>query len=282
MNVVKCRNGDYFDADKYELCPHCGAASIIKMPAKKGTDDAKNNKSGLFRKKRKSEVEIKDVAADEEETFGIFEHGSEDADRGQQIPEEEKSVGYYGDIVMPPQPPEQPQKKPQGSLQNALKEAVGDEGKTRGYFSLGEEQPASNESTAPGAPRLGTVTGAANPVVGWLVGIKGKHLGESFPLVTGRNAVGRGTGNDVVLNKDQAVSREKQCFILYEPKKRQFFIQPGESSSLTYLNDENVMAPQEMKAMDRIEMGSTVLIFVPLCSERFDWEEVLKEAKSNE
>lgn len=280
MNVVKCRNGDYFDADKYELCPHCGAASIIKIPAKKGTDDTKNtNKSRWFGKKKKSEVEVKDVSANEQGTFGVFESKNGDTNEKQQINETEKSAGYYEDIVLPP---DQPQKKSQNSLEHALKEAVGDEGKTRGYFSLGEEQTVSGRADAECASHSGTVTNAANPVVGWLVGIRGRHLGESFSLVTGRNTVGRGAGNDVVLSRDQAVSREKQCFILYEPKKRQFFIQPGESSSLTYLNNENVMAPLEIKAMDKIELGGTVLIFVPLCTERFDWEEILKEAKSNE
>lgn len=23
MNVVKCKNGHFFDADTYEICPHC-------------------------------------------------------------------------------------------------------------------------------------------------------------------------------------------------------------------------------------------------------------------
>ena len=35
------------------------------------------------------------------------------------------------------------------------------------------------------------------------------------------------------------------------------------------------MAPQEIKKYDKIEVGSTVLLFIPLCGEEFSWEEYL-------
>jgi hypothetical protein len=40
---------------------------------------------------------------------------------------------------------------------------------------------------------------------------------------------------------------------------------------LVYLNDEEVLTPVEVAPYDRIELGETVLLFIPFCGERFTW-----------
>ena len=114
------------------------------------------------------------------------------------------------------------------------------------------------------------------PVVGWLVCLNGEDAGKSFTLKSGRNFIGRGADMDVVLSGDMSVSREKHAIILYEPKKRVFLAQPGESKELFYVNDEVVLNVTSLNAYDKIAIGNTELYFVPFCGEVFAWEDLGK------
>lgn len=116
-----------------------------------------------------------------------------------------------------------------------------------------------------------TVSGI-EPVVGWLICIDGEEKGVSFNLKGGRNFVGRSPKMDIVL-KDSSVSRDKHAVILYEPKRREFIAQPGESRELFYLNDEVVLNFNKLSPYDILQVGNTKLMFIPFCSERFSWED---------
>ena len=114
------------------------------------------------------------------------------------------------------------------------------------------------------------------PVVGWLVCIKGEYIGESFKIKAGRNNIGRMLSNDIALAKETTVSRERHASIIYEPNKMQFFLQPGESSGLTYLNDNLAMTIAELKIYDKLSLGESAFIFIPLCGENFNWDNYIK------
>ncbi|MBR2877254.1 MAG: FHA domain-containing protein [Clostridia bacterium] len=111
----------------------------------------------------------------------------------------------------------------------------------------------------------------SEPVVGWLVCVGGEHFGESFNIYSGNNSIGRKPGNRIVLNKDNSVSGEKHAFVVFEPKKSEFFIQPGNSSGLAYINDIVILVPTKLNSYEIIKVGNTELLFVPLCGENFDW-----------
>ncbi|MGF0032108.1 FHA domain-containing protein [Bariatricus sp. SGI.154] len=115
------------------------------------------------------------------------------------------------------------------------------------------------------------------PVVGWLVCTEGEYFGESFKLKSGRNFIGRSSGMDVVLSADMSVSRSKHAIIVYEPRKRLFIAQPGESRELFYLNDDVVLSNMEMHAYDTITIGTTKLMLIPCCGEKFSWDDLKKE-----
>ena len=115
------------------------------------------------------------------------------------------------------------------------------------------------------------------PVVGWLVCIKGDEEGKSFPLKSNKNFIGRSAASDIVIVGDGSVSREKHAIIIYEPHERTFIAQPGESSELYYLNGKVVLNNEILKSHDVLEIGNTKLLFVPLCGESFSWEDVKKE-----
>ncbi len=111
------------------------------------------------------------------------------------------------------------------------------------------------------------------PVVGWLVCIKGENEGISFPLKLGRNFIGRGADMDVVLKNDKSVSRKKHAIVLYEPRTKSFIAQPGESRELVYLNDEVVLTSERLKAYDILAVGNSELSFIPFCGPKFSWED---------
>ncbi len=110
------------------------------------------------------------------------------------------------------------------------------------------------------------------PVVGWLVCVKGVNFGQSFNLAAGKNTIGRSAMMDVDLTGEDSVSRNTHAIIIYEPKKRQFILKAGDSSGLTYLNDELVLDHEIIKAYDKVQLGECEMIFVPFCNENFTWD----------
>lgn len=119
------------------------------------------------------------------------------------------------------------------------------------------------------------------PVVGWLVCIEGEYKGESFKLKSGRNFIGRAANMDVVLSADHSVSRFKHASVIYEPRGRQFIVSTGESRELCYLNDEVVLSNMKMESYDVLNLGSTSLMLIPCCGERFTWEKGLESKQKD-
>lgn len=108
------------------------------------------------------------------------------------------------------------------------------------------------------------------PVVGWLASIAGPQIGKDWRLIAGKNSIGRSEQMSVSID-DDSVSREKHAFISFDPKKSTFTLMMGDSSGLVYCNDDEVTLPVKLKAYDRIEVGKTIMIFVPLLGEHFQW-----------
>ena len=115
------------------------------------------------------------------------------------------------------------------------------------------------------------------PVVGWLVGIEGECIGQSFQLREGKNFVGRGEDMDVVIRGDMAVARKRHACVIFEPRAGIFYAQPGESHELFYLNDNVVLNSEILKSHDVITLGETSLMFIPLCGPDFSWDTYKKK-----
>lgn len=113
-----------------------------------------------------------------------------------------------------------------------------------------------------------------SPVVGWLVGVKGKCFGQSFPIRDGKNKIGRSADMEVSLLNDDSVSRSCEAMIVYDSRSNAFHILPGESGSLGYVDNEPLYERMMLKGMEEIEFGNSgrnKYIFVPLCSDSFQW-----------
>lgn len=111
-----------------------------------------------------------------------------------------------------------------------------------------------------------------SPVVGWLICVDGPDRGRDYRLHSEKNFIGRSSNMDVSIASDESISREKHAAVTFEPKKRIFWLLPGEASGLVYLNEEVVNTPVELKARDIIELGKTKLMFFPFCDEKFQWQ----------
>lgn len=113
----------------------------------------------------------------------------------------------------------------------------------------------------------------ARVVVGWLVAVKGGCLGQDFHLHSDWNYIGRGDKLDVSI-PDPKVSREGMVKVAYDTRSRTFAVAPCEgAANLAYLNGRALYSPMPLEAYDRIQVGDTELMLIPLCSDKFSWEE---------
>lgn len=126
------------------------------------------------------------------------------------------------------------------------------------------------------APPLQPAQALPTPCVGWLIALNGSHIGQDFHLRVGKNYIGRDAGMDIPLTGDKSVSRNKHAIVIYEPKHHKYFIQPGESNELVYVNDEVVLLPMPLKPYDVIVIGDIELWFMPLCDDQHNWSEVIR------
>ena len=109
--------------------------------------------------------------------------------------------------------------------------------------------------------------------VGWLVVIKGPGKGCSREIYYGMNSVGRGEDERIALDfGDNTISREAHAFVTFDEKQSKFYLSHGGKSNLVRLNDAPVLSAEPLSYGDRIEIGNTILMFVPLCGEAFSWE----------
>ncbi|MEE3429015.1 MAG: FHA domain-containing protein [Ruminococcus sp.] len=256
MQLTRCINNHFYDADKFQSCPHCGAAPDS------------NQAQGQRPPQQRPPQPI--------------------GQRPPQRPMQQRPPQGRPPQGRPPIQPAHPPVNRPGS--DSLTQPSGRpiQGGQRG----GKPTPAPQKAAPVSGGNLGadvedvqkTVgifvnnknNTSTQPVVGWLVCVDGDHFGEDFRICMGRNFIGRAKTMDIVLSKDAHVSRDKHAVIVYEPKNNMFVIQAGESKELTYLNEEVVLSPKELAPYDTITLGSTKLLFVPFCSDKFKWEQVDK------
>lgn len=220
MNMVRCGNGHFYDADKFSSCPHCGGDVEKNVPDFLTRSDTAAFSGGL-----------------DDETVG------EDSVFSSRL-----DMDTYSTQA--------------DTLSGALSGYMDNDKPTVGPNSIDEDDEKTirwSEGTA------------KEPVVGWLVAVNGEMMGRSFELRTGKNFIGRGSDMDIVLSGDKSVSRSKHAIILFEPNEKIFMVQPGESRELFYLNGSVVLNAVKVSAYDKISIGTTELLFVPFCGDKFSW-----------
>ena len=110
--------------------------------------------------------------------------------------------------------------------------------------------------------------------LGWLVAVSPNFKGKVFAVTDTQSTIGRSDAEHMVtidLHGDKTVSRGAQAVLLYDPLNKKFFLQSTESKTFIYVNRQMLLMPTELKLYDRILLGETELLFIPLCSEQFSW-----------
>lgn len=289
MKLTKCPNGHYYDADKFNTCPHCAGAG---------------SKAGGT------------IGNDDDRTENFYEKGNDFGGSGQgsadvtgryptqpmyQNDPSRQATPPYSDFqtssqpTMPPIAPDPTSDTvsmsipgmPSWKTQASAPYPDDDDEKTVAYYAdlnptgsfdknsslnMPRFGGVDSDMTAPIIPGAGAAREKVEPVVGWLVCIEGSNFGRSFILHAGKNFIGRNQNFDIYLPDDIYISRDIHASIIFEPKQRVFFAQPGDSHALFYLNDNVVLSNVEIHDRDIIEIGHTKLMFVPFCDERFSWD----------
>lgn len=114
------------------------------------------------------------------------------------------------------------------------------------------------------------------PVVGWFVCIEGPEKGKDYRILAKNNTIGRSEKMDICIKSDTTISRENHARLGFDEKHNVFHIIPAESTNNIYLKDEPIYVPTKLEAYDVLELGETKLLFVPLCTEKFNWKDGLK------
>lgn len=121
------------------------------------------------------------------------------------------------------------------------------------------------------------------PVVGWLVCTRGEDLGKDFHLYSGYNTIGRGDEASQITVKlsDRSVSRGASLVLSYDPLYNEYILSKSlESETVCRYEKRMIHGSIELKAYDRVTLGKreeVELMFIPLCGEKFCWEEDKKE-----
>lgn len=239
MKLKRCENGHFYDQDKFAACPHCAA---IEEGMDNGTQTL------------------------DDQTLSIYENSPEEMDN-MSIEEEPVTIPTNSEEIQRVEPQRVQPLRPEPQAETETMGTV----QERAFSQTVPE--SNNYDDDPVTVGIFGTADEPRPVVGWLVCIKGAMYGQSFPLHAGKNFVGRGVNMDVMIRGDRSVSRDKHAIIIFEPRKKEFIAQAGESRELFYLNDEVVLNMEKLKIHDVLTIGRTDLMFVPFCGEDISWDD---------
>lgn len=160
-------------------------------------------------------------------------------------------------------------------------------GKVQSYqptVSAGSQDTQSNDNGGMGAfPKTMPLTpptflseedaATFDPVVGWLVCIEGATKGTDYRIHSQNNYIGRSAKMDISIPEDSHISAENSAIIAYDNEDRTFYFGPCSGRNIVRVNGKPALSVEKIEAYDVLTVGTTKLLFVPLCGDRFDWNE---------
>ena len=151
-------------------------------------------------------------------------------------------------------------------------------GGTGGSGAFGATEAVNVQRSSPEPFGVATTIGGeradgdiAEPVVGWLVCVEGPARGTDYRLHAGYNYIGRESG-DIRIRGDLQISRQNHAMVAYDSDEHLFFVGPSAGRNIIKVNGKAVLTAVEIGIYDIISIGTTKLIFVPLCTDKFSWE----------
>ncbi len=280
MRLTTCINNHFYDSDKYASCPYCAKAE-------NETEDLMTEVLRPQSSLRKPERERVETSAAPKQEPEVRPQAT--APTSQTVPDARPTAeAFPSEISAEPTAAKQAEAGASLEWQNsAAASAVDFAGNPAAEAAAPVYSQAVNTAVHGWANQAADDEEDENctvgyyaqvlgvePVVGWLVCIRGAYRGESFRLKSGRNFIGRAANMDIVLGADQSVSRLRHAAVVYDPRSRTFIVAAGDARELCYLNGEVVITSIIMKAYDVLSLGNTDLMLLPLCGEHFTWDAV--------
>ena len=327
--IKQCENGHYYDADRFPVCPYCGARNMdasddsddVTMPLVRPSSVQSSPETNKPLPENDKTVSLQQgsgflpsaapIDEDDDATIPLAFYNRQTSQSPMppiEQPEPQPSKPVMPPMEQPePQPPmpvmppmEQPQMSPQPPVQQyqpqtgfpyppliPMQQPMQPQPippappmappppmpQTGAYYGYTPNNEAEDEPTV----SIAQAGHGNEPTVGWLLGLSGNITGKSFELKAGKNFIGRAPSNDVSIPDDEAIGLTRHAAVLYEPRERVFIALPSEGKELLYLNDELLVRSAQLKAYDRLKAGNTQLLFFPLCTEGFAWEDLEQE-----
>ncbi len=138
---------------------------------------------------------------------------------------------------------------------------MADRDKTHTVITPGE-QPGNRPSANMDGLSTQVISDASNAMVGTLLVIEGPGQGQSRPVFSGTNQVGRSADNRIALDfGDTTISRLQHAVIAYDGAKKSFRIYDGGKTNPVHVNGERLAGDCALATGDTIKIGLTTLKF---------------------
>ena len=106
---------------------------------------------------------------------------------------------------------------------------------------------------------------------GMLVGTNNLTKGYYYKICAGKNTIGSHFCSDIHILGDSLIECSEHAIITYDKDDRTTTIEPGESCATVYVQGKIIYGIRELAPRDRIEIGESEFMFIPICGEKFDW-----------
>ncbi|MGM9605210.1 MAG: FHA domain-containing protein [Faecousia sp.] len=110
------------------------------------------------------------------------------------------------------------------------------------------------------------------PTVGWLVCTEEAWRGRDFRLHAGYNYIGSGPRADISIPWDPQLAPGNAAILGYDDTWKQYSFGPCGGHAPVRVNGKLILDAVVLSPGDRLTVGSTALLFVPLCGPGFSWE----------
>lgn len=239
MEIIGCGKGHYYNPELYSSCPECAKeqAGANVLGVTEPVDFAKYAGGG-----------VQDIGATEPVDFGGF--AGNNSNNGSIGSTEPVGNNYNAPLSTSDFSSNFSNDIPQGGY------------KVQDY---GQTMPVTPFTPNTGVPFM--------PVVGWLVCIDGPAKGRDYRIHSQYNYIGRAHHMDICISGDDCISAERAAVLAYDSEEKFFSFGPGMGHNVVRVNGKMLMNAVVLNAYDELTIGKTKLLFVPLCGERFDWDD---------
>ena len=253
MEIIGCGKGHYYNPELYSSCPECAKenGSVGDIGATEPVD------FGAYA------GGVSDIGATEPVNFGAYAANTGNVGATEPV----NFGGFGGSTAMPATEPAKVQIPVGGPLETDF---------FRSNVNTGNGGSKVQEY---GATMYADSLNQFNkgiqfqPVVGWLVCIDGPAKGRDYRIHSQYNYIGRAQHMDICISGDDCISAERAAVIAYDSEEKFFSFGPSMGHNVVRVNGKMLMNAVVLNAYDELTIGKTKLLFIPLCGERFDWND---------